>query len=78
MILFHLEYCWPYHLQNYAWWPSGRIKAKEIPQKINKKNEKKNQVLKKRQGKEKKDKDVSGHHDTNRNTKQVPILFQGI
>ena len=75
MIFFYLEHCWPYHLQNYAWWPSGWIKAEDILQKSNEKHEKEIQVLKKRQGEEKKDKDVSARYDTNRTREQVTILF---
>ena len=49
--------------------------AQDILQKNKEVHEKKIEVLKKRQGKEKEDKDVSVHYDTNRITNQVPIPF---
>ena len=52
--------------------------AQDILQKNKEVHEKKIEVLKKRQGKEKEDKNVSGHYDTNRITNQVPIPFEGV
>ena len=46
--------------------------VQDILQKNKEVREKKIEVLKKRQGKEKENKEVSGHYDTNRITNQVP------